>query len=346
MKYLSVLLLAGALAACSTNPSTSLMPGQAATSIMPGQATAEQSLDLRPASAGTFLGCPYPSGDVWQTDISSSGLAPNSAANIKATIDGHGGGGFTAGVIVSGQKNTTNEYINMANSSTPLVVVHPKRSYHTPKSPEPWVFTPPFYIEPTLNAHALVLQQDACQYYETYSTTAKRATHQLSAYSGTFVDLTQPFSRPATGGCSTSSCIPIGLLAVRPEELAAGVISHALGWDAVSGSVSKSACVSPAAVTGCTNLRGYLGPHGEGSKAMPAGARIRLKASFDISHFHPEAQIVATALKQYGAYLFDTGTVNLIPFVNDSNGAPAWNSDDQSDLGSISIGDFDVVTAP
>jgi hypothetical protein len=192
----------------------------------------------------------------------------------------------------------------------------------------------------------MVLQKDACQYYETYSTTAKRIGRQLSAYSGTFVDLTQPFSRPATGGCSTSACIPIGLLAVRPEELAAGVINHALGWDAISGSVSKSACISPAAVTGCSAGRSYKGPRSEASKAMPAGAHIRLKASFDISHFHPEAKIVATALRHYGAYLFDTGTQNLIPFVNDVNGAPAWNSDDQSDLGSISIGDFDVVNAP
>jgi hypothetical protein len=346
MKYLGVLLLACALGACSSNPSTSIMPGRPTTSIMSDRARAQHTLDLRHAAAGTFLGCPYPSGDVWQTDISSSGLAPNSAANIKATIDGHGNGRFSAGVIVSGQKNVTNEYINMANGSTPLVVVRPKRSYHTPKSPEPWVFTPPFYIEPTSNAHALVLQKDACQYYETYSTTATRVGHQLSAYSGTFVDLTQPFARPTTGGCSTSSCIPIGLLAVRPEELAAGAISHALGWDAISGSVSQYACVSPAAVTGCTDGRKYKGPRSEASKAMPSGARIRLKASFDTSHFHPEAQIVATALRHYGAYLFDTGTENLIPFVNDVNGAPAWNSDDQSDLGSISIGDFDVVNAP
>jgi hypothetical protein len=346
MKYLRVLLLGSVLAACSSNPSTPVMPGRDSASIVPGATTAQYTLDLRPAAAGAFLGCPYPSGDVWQTDISSSGLAPDSAANIKATIDGHGNGPFSAGVIVSGQKNITNEYVNMANRSTKLVVVHPKKSFHTPKSPEPWVFSPPFYIEPTSNAHAMVLQKDACQYYETYSTTAKPAIHQLSAYSGTFVDLTQPFSRPTTGGCSTSACIPIGLLAVRPEELAAGAISHALGWDAISGSVSKSACVSPAAVTGCSAGRMYKGPRSEAAKAMPAGAHIRLKASFDISHFHPEAKIVATALRHYGAYLFDTGTQNLIPFVNDVNGAPAWNSDDQSDLGSISIADFDVVNAP
>lgn len=348
MKYPRFLFfaLASALAACNSNPSTGVMPGQSAGAAVSDGAVARHSLDVRHATAGAFLGCPYPSGDVWQTDISSSGLAPDSAANIKATIDGHGNGKFTAGVIIGGSKNVTNEYVNMANHSTPLVAVHPKKTYHTPKSPEPWIFKPAFYIEPAANAHAMVLQTDACQYYETYGTTAKAATKKLSAISGAFVDLTQPFTRPATGGCSTSSCIPLGLLAVRPEELAAGVISHALGWDAIAGSVSKYTCVSPAAVSGCTAGRGYKGPHKEAPKAMPAGAHIRLKASVDISNFHPEAKIVATALKHYGAYLFDTGSQNLIPFVNDVNGAPAWSSDDQTDLGSISIGDFEVVSAP
>jgi hypothetical protein len=346
MKYLGTpLLLVFGLAACGGNPSTPAMPGQVAAPAMSTQIATQQSADKRQSTGGPFLGCPYPSGNVWQTDVSGNSAAPNSDANIKATVDGGGNGGFTAGVVNS-QKNVTNEYINMANNSTKMVVVQPKVAFHTPKSPEPWVFAPPFYIEPTPNKHAMVLQKDACQYYETYNTTAKRAKRQLSAYSGTYVDLTQPFSRPSTGGCSTSSCIPIGLLAVRPEELAAGVITHALGWDAVVRSVSKSACVNPAAVTKCSDGRGYKGPRSEASKAMPTGAHIRLKASFDISQFNPEAKIVATALQQYGAYLFDTGSQNLIPFVNDVNGAPAWTSGDQSDLRSITISDFDVVPAP
>lgn len=342
VKYLVVSLLALSIAGCSSNSSVPSVPGQGAAA----PSTALQSTALRPSTAGTFLGCPYPSGDVWQTDITSKAVVNTSAANIKATVDGGGSGGFSAGVIVASPNNRTNEYINMANHATPMVVVHPKVTYHAPKSPEPWVFNPPFYIEPIANAHAMVLQSDACQYYETYKTTSKRKLKRLLAYSGTYVDLTQPFSRPASGGCSTSSCIPIGLLAVRPEELAAGAIGHALGWNGVMRSVSKTACVSPAAVTNCTDGRGYLGPKGERGKAMPAGAHIRLQSSFDISGFHPEAKIVAAALQQYGAYLYDTGSQNLIPFVNDVNGAPAWTSQDEQDLESITIRNFDVVTPP
>jgi hypothetical protein len=336
VKYLIVLVLAFGVVACSGNPSAS---------VVPGSISSDRSNALRPLSTASFLGCPYPSGDVWQTDITTQNTAPLSAANVKATIDGHGGGAFTAGVILR-NPNVTNEYVNLANNSTPMVAVSPKVSYHTPKSPEPWVFSPPFRIEPTPNAHAMVLQTDVCQYYETYKTTSKPKVHNLSAYSGTFIDLTQPFSRPATGGCSTSSCIPIGLLAVRPEELSAGVITHALGWDGVTGSVSRLACVNPAAAGNCTNDRAYQGPVGERGKAMPAGAHIRLKSSFNTSGFHPEAMIVANALKQYGAYLYDAGSQNLIPFVNDASGAPAWTSSDEHDLESISIANFDVVTPP
>lgn len=340
MKYLVTLLLALGLAACNGNgnPSTSLLPGQPA-----GQPNLARQGH---ASGGAFLGCPYPSGDVWQTDISTAPLSPTSAKNIKATIDGHGNGSFTAGVIVKSPNNVTDKYINMANGATRTFVVHPKLKYHTPKSPEPWVFSPAFAIESLPNAHAMVLQTDACQYYETYQTTAKPATHRLSAASGTFIELTQPFVRPAVGGCSTSSCIPIGLLAVRPEELAAGAVTHALGWDGVTFSVSRTACVSPAAVANCTGGRAYKGPRREAANAMPAGAHIRLKASVDISGFNPEAKTVAAALKQYGAYLYDTGSQNLIPFVNDVNGAPAWTSSDAHDLETLSIADFDVVNAP
>lgn len=338
MKYLLGLSLALTLVACSNNASNSLVPVS--------NPVAQQPNGLHALTGGNFLGCSYPSGDVWQTDISQTPVKASSQANIKATIDGGGGGGFSAGVVVKQPQNVTNEYINLANNSTPMIVVHPRVRYHTPKSPQPWTFKPPFYIEPIANAHAMVLQTDACQYYETYKTTAKPKLHRLFAYSGAYVDLTQPFTRPAEGGCSTSSCIPIGLVAVRPEELAAGAISHALGWNAVTGSVSRTACVSPAAIADCTNGVGYKGPAAERRKAMPAGSHLRLKASFDISGFHPEAKIVAAALQKYGAYLYDAGSQNLIPFVNDKNGAPTWTSDDEHDLESLSISNFDVVNAP
>ncbi|HEY4433048.1 MAG TPA: hypothetical protein VGM99_01495, partial [Candidatus Cybelea sp.] len=92
------------------------------------------------SGSGEFLGCPYPSGDVWQTDITNAQIDPNSAANIKATIDAGGGGGFAANAP------KTDELTNAANTQTPLVKVTGKVKWHTPYSPWPWASN--FYIEP------------------------------------------------------------------------------------------------------------------------------------------------------------------------------------------------------
>lgn len=292
------------------------------------------SLHHHRGGSGDFLGCPYPSGDVWQTNIAAAQIDPSSAANIKAIIDAGGGGGFVAAAP------TTDELINSANNSTPLVPVQAKVKWHTPYSPWPWQAT--FYIEPLSDAHALVLQTQACQYYEGYNVSYSSGT--LSMYNGGMWNLNAPFSRPYQGSISTASGIPLGMLAVRPEELQAGAIKHALGWDGVAHSWSQTACVSPAAQTDCTDDITYNGPPSD--TPIPYGAHMRLKASFDDSAFPTEAKIVAEALKNYGAYGYDTGCCNTIVFVNDSNGGPVWTSADSSALQKISISDFDRVVAP
>ena len=281
-----------------------------------------------------FLGCPYPSGDVWQKNIVRLPVDANSAAYIQAANDAGGGGGFAAAAP------TTDEMINAATDATPLMNVEPKVKWHTPYSPWPWASS--FYIEPLSDAHALVLQTQSCEYFEGYGTTYEPSA--LSMYNGGEWTLTQPFVRPSEGAISTASGIPLGMLAVRPEELASGVIEHALGWDGVANTWSQSACVSPAGVTDCTDDLAYQGPASD--NPMPYGAHIRLKTSFDDSNFPNEAKIVAEALKRYGAYAYDTGCCNTIPFVNDSYGSPIWTYADASALASIELSDFDVVAPP
>jgi hypothetical protein len=281
-----------------------------------------------------FLSCDYPSGDVYQKTIPARKLDPNSAAYLKAMADAGGDSGFVANAP------TTDELINMADNSTPMVPVTPKVKWHTPVTPIP--FQSDFYIEPLSDAHLLVLQTDTCQYYEGYDTTNNGSS--LAQYSSEAIDLTQPFVRPKTGGGSTASGIPFGMLAVRPEELAAGHIQHALGWDSIAHTMSQTACVSPAGVTDCTDDLPYTGPPSD--TPMPYGSHARLKKSFNISAFAPEAKTVAQALKYYGAYIYDTGCCNTIVFVNDASGAPTWTSADAASLKTITPADFDIVKTP
>ena len=286
------------------------------------------------------MGCPYPSGDVWQTDISQASPDPNSAAYITAVAQGGGGGSFHA------YAPTTNEYVNLADNTTPLVAVNKQVAWHIPYSPIPWVFKPLYYIEPVSDAHSLVLQTQTCQYYEQYGTKVSPTPNPttLSAYNNQHVDLTAAAVRPSTGATSTASGIPLGLCAVRPEELTAGKIGHALCWDATAHSLSQTACVNPAGITDCTDGLVYDGPSGD--TPMPYGSHIRLKPSVNCAAMHREAGIVCIALQTYGAYAFDTASSNNLIFVNDLNGAPTWTSSDASDLATISIINFDVVPAP
>jgi hypothetical protein len=162
------------------------------------------------STKGDFLGCPYPSGNVWQTNVAAESPDPRSAAWLGAMVAAGGDGGFEATI-------PTDEFINDANNSTPRVPVRAKVHWHQPVSPIPW--QPNFYIEPLSDAHSLVLETKSCQCYEGYETTYD-ARGELSVYSNLHVDLTRPFVRSKTNA-STATGLPIGLMAIRPEELAA-----------------------------------------------------------------------------------------------------------------------------
>jgi hypothetical protein len=315
-----------ALSACSgqtTVPVTSFgLPAK------PGQAN---------GALGDFLTCPYPSGDVYQKSVAGATPDADSAAYIAAVQAGGGNSGFQAWV------NTQD--INQATNSTPLVTVEPGNSWDVPYSPIPWSSN--FFIEKDGDHHAEVVNTQACHYYEGYKTYYYASGNYLTMENNEYVDLTQPFVRPATGALSTSTGIPLGLLAVRPEELAGGVISHALGWNGVAGSMNGAAeapCVNPAGKVRCTDGNVYQGPPSD--LPMPYGSHARLKSSFDLSNFHPEAKIIAIAMQTYGLYVYDTGCCNAIILADDQYGAPEWTSQDANDLASITPADFDIVSPP
>ena len=70
------------------------------------------------------------------------------------------------------------------------------------------------------------------------------------------------------------------------------------------------------------------------------GARLRLKASFDISSFSPQNQVILTALKKYGMILADNGSAIYLSGAPDSR----WNNSDLHLLGNCYRGQFDVVS--
>jgi hypothetical protein len=288
--------------------------------------------------ARDFLGCSYPSGDVYQTDISGVSPDPDSSAYIAAYDAARGG---NTGFIV----NINAEMINHANTKTPNVQVQPENNYDHPYSPIPW--QPYFKIEEAGDHHAEVISSKACQYYEGYLTEYDKSGNYLEMYNNEHIDLTKAFVRPATGALSTATGIPLGLLAVRPEELAAGIVRHAIGWNIVSGAangVAGGPCVNPAGERDCTDGNAYDGPPSD--TPMPYGSHARLKSTFNISGFSREAKIVALAMQKYGLYVYDSGCCNTIVLADDSHGEPVWTGEDSNNLETITPADFDIVPPP
>ena len=93
------------------------------------------------------------------------------------------------------------------------------------------------------------------------------------------------------------------------------------------------------------STNGYVYPasHRAGSTAgaLPMGARLRLKASKDISTFTPEVQRILRAMKRYGLIVADNGSDMYISGTYDKR----WNNGVLNPaFSAIKASDFEVVT--
>ncbi|HMB62022.1 MAG TPA: hypothetical protein VKN36_03045, partial [Eudoraea sp.] len=77
-----------------------------------------------------------------------------------------------------------------------------------------------------------------------------------------------------------------------------------------------------------------------GDHLLPFGARLRLKADFDISGFTETNQAILRALKKYGLILADVGSNMFLSGNPDDH----WNNDDLKMLGNVRVSDFEVLT--
>jgi len=123
--------------------------------------------------------------------------------------------------------------------------------------------------------------------------------------------------------------LPIFPGLARYDEVAKGTITHALRFTLAKAHV-KPAHVSPA--------RHDVGSTG-GQYSLPFGARIRLKASVDISGYPANVQVILKAMKKFGLILADIGSDMYV------SGSPdeRWNNDDLAKLSKIKASDFEVV---
>lgn len=306
----------------------------------------------------TVAGCPmFPgtpggtSGGWFNTDIAGVAPDPNSAAYIAAYAAVNNTG-FTVYPNPLAYENF------VTTSSAPLQpIVASKHSAHYVPWAMPWgtqVDGSPMQIENAgTDGHYTTLVTDTCTLYEAgytkYSQTNPSAVTpgEFNVYNSGRWNTRAPFSTSLQGTATADATgIPLTALAITPEQIASGRIAHALGWGAIGceGTMPMDpfTVVAPALVYGgCAHYGGR-----SDATPMPYGSHIRLKASVDTSTWGPAAQAIATALKTYGAYMYDTGCCNEFYAVRDIAGphGPVIPKADNAELGTLRITDFDVIS--
>jgi hypothetical protein len=260
--------------------------------------------------------------------VTAAPVDRNSALYIRSMI---GAGNVTGFWIAANPVR----FINLADNKTPTYRVRQRVAWHRFNVPYPW--RPDFRIEPLSDAHAIVVQLEACGLYETYNTAF--ADGVLSAYSGAYWNLRRPFV-PLSPGSPSAMASGLSLYAgmVRWEEVAAGSIRHALNWAAPAGTVAEWSFVRPG-----SDAEG-IAFKGPSPYQLPYGAHLRLRSSFDTSGFGPQSAAIAAAMKTYGIYLADTARTNELYDAAPLDGSNHWDAGDLLALETIHISDFEVLS--
>jgi len=172
--------------------------------------------------------------------------------------------------------------------------------------------------------HLLIVDRDRRYLFELYNVFYDGS--QWHAGSGAFFDLNANGRRP--DGWTSADAAGLAILPglVRYDEVfGSDEIGHALR-----------------VTVRATNGYVYPASHRAGSTtgALPMGARLRLKASRNISGFSPEMQKMFRAMKQYGLIVADNGSDLYVSGTYDTR----WNNGVLNPaFGALKASDFEVI---
>jgi hypothetical protein len=271
---------------------------------------------------------PFPSSNLWNTDISSASVDPNSSNYINyigSTVTLHPD--FGAGTYHNQTIGIPYQIVAGTQPKVPIVYgLYPDESDPGPM-PIPSNALIEGYPKPgNGDRHVLVLEKDGCWLYELYKAYLQK-NGSWQADSSAVWDMTINEQRPYTWTSADAAGLPIFVGLARYDEVAAGAINHALRFTVPT---TQRAFVLPATHWAST----VTDPN-----APPMGLRLRLKSSFDISGFPADDQVILTALKKYGMILADNGSAIFISGTPDNR----WNNNDLNLLKSITASSFEVV---
>jgi hypothetical protein len=290
----------------------------------------------------------FPADNWWNLDISTAPMDPGSASYIAFINNGtvrrmhpDFGGDVSAGsvqiygfpyIVVDG--STAKQAVTFQYSAESDGVNHSTNTSYPFYPIPPEAITQPHWIEggepgnvdlrSSSDRHLLIVDRDNRHLYELYNVFHDGS--RWRAGSGAFFDLNANGRRP--DGWTSADAAGLAILPglVRHDEV--------FGTDEIRHAFRVTV----------RSTNGYVYPasHRAGSQAgaLPMGARLRLKASRDISSFRPEIQKIFRAMKRYGLIVADNGSDLYVSGTYDTrwdNGIlnPAFRS--------LTADDFEVV---
>jgi hypothetical protein len=198
--------------------------------------------------------------------------------------------------------------------------------YDEESDPGPYPIPPDVAIEGGPDAdgdrHAVIVDRDSCTLYELFD-----LRPAWDAGSGAIWNLRSNALRPRGWTSADAAGLPILPGLARYDEVARGVIDHALRFTVRR---SRRAYVYPARHFASSSTNPSL---------PPMGLRLRLRANFPVAGFPPQARVILRALKRYGMIVADNGSSWYISGAPD----PRWSNDQLHTLHRVRGSDFRVV---
>ena len=276
------------------------------------------ALSAGPPSLPGARGCPiFPASNVWNTPVDQLAVAADSATLIDSI-------GRDRGLHADfGHELRYGIPYNIASKRTPRVKVSFEYADESDRVRYP--IPPHPRQEGGGDAHIIVVDRDRCRLTELYA--AERVNGRWKAGSGASWNLRSNRLRPDGWTSADAAGLPILPGLVRYDEVARGEIRHAIRFTAEQ---TRNAHIYPAR-------------HDAGSSDDPAlppmGARVRLRASYDISKLPRQARVIAKAMQVYGMILADNGSNWYFSGASDRH----FNDDTLHALDVITGKDFEVV---
>ena len=308
----------------------------------------------------------FPADNWWNIDISSWPVDPNSASFISFINNGatrrlHPDFGGNAGTgnaiygmpyaVVTNVTDADRKAVQFQYSDESDGVEHATDSsfpfYPIPSE----AITQPFWIEggdpgnvdlrSSQDRHLLIVDKDRNHLYELYNVFYNTTQGKWFAGSGAFFDMNTNNRRPDTWTSADAAG-----LAVLP-----GLVRYDEVYDPILAEIRHAFRVTVRATNGYV----YPASHRAGSTAgaLPMGARLRLKASVDVTQrtTDPNIQKIFRAMQRYGLIVADNGSDMYVTGTHDTR----WNNDilnpafrnlTASDFEVIELGYNPDVTAP